>query len=212
MDRHMKESENNIEEDEELQMIIYNQDNENMNTSNINHYLQLLKMSYKEAVENLQGREKCKYDYFNRQSFKNLVRRNFKSINKKDRVPNYNKNRSKYSEGLVLHHVYENKFKNLSYLRSIRSHPDFMYQQKENLVYCNLLEHLILHGLIAKETKNKLGIGGYKSLPMQVENLYSKEKSNKLNDQEKILLSAISLEYQEYKNVLSLTNKLINDR
>lgn len=87
-----------------------------------------------------------------------------------------------------------------------------MYQQKENLVYCNLLEHLILHGLIAKETKNKLGIGGYKSLPMQVENLYSKEKSNKLNDQEKILLSAISLEYQEYKNVLSLTNKLINDR
>ena len=47
---------------------------------------------------------------------------------------------------------------------------------------------------------------------MQVENLYCKEKSNKLNDQEKILLSAISLEYQEYKNVLSLTNKLINDR
>lgn len=66
MDRHMKESENNIEEDEELQMIIYNQDNENMNISNINHYLKLLKMSYKEAVEKLQGREKCKYDYFNR--------------------------------------------------------------------------------------------------------------------------------------------------
>lgn len=195
-----------------LQMLNYSQDNENTHISNINHYLQLMKMSYKEAVNELQGREECQYDYFNRQSFKNLARKNFKSINKKDRMPNYNKNRSKYSEGLVLHHVYENKFKNLSYLRSIRSHPDFMYQQKENLVYCNLLEHLILHGLIAKETKNKLGIGGYKSLPMQVENLYSKEKSNKLNDQEKILLSAISLEYQEYKNVLSLTNKLINDR
>lgn len=192
-------------------MLNYSQDNENTHSSNINHYLQLMKMSYKEAVNELQEREQCQYDYFNRQSFKNLARRNFKSINKKDRMPNYNKNRSKYSEGLVLHHVYEIKFKNLSYLKSIRNHPDFMYQQKENLVYCNLLEHLILHGLIAKETKNKLGIGGYKSLPRQIENLYSKEKSNKLNDQEKILLRAIGLEYQEYKNVLGLANKLIKD-
>lgn len=182
-------------------MLNYSQDNENTHISNINHYLQLMKMSYKEAVNELQGREECQYDYFNRQSFKNLARRNFKSINKKDRMPNYNKNRSKYSEGLILHHVLENKVENLSYLTSIRNHPDFMYQQKENLVYCNLLEHLILHGLIAKETKNKLGIGGYKSIPAQIEDLYSKENNNKLNNQEKILLSAIGLEYQGYKIV-----------
>lgn len=192
-------------------MLNYSQDNENTHISNINHYLQLMKMSYKEAVNELQGREECQYDYFNRQSFKNLARRNFKSINKKDRRPNYNKNRSKYSEGLILHHVWENKFKNLSYLTSIRNHPDFMYQQKENLVYCNLLEHLILHGLIAKETKNKLGIGGYKSIPAQIEDLYSKEKNNELNDQEKILLSAIGLEYPEYKILLAKANKLLND-
>lgn len=194
-----------------LQMLNYSQDNENTHISNINHYLQLMKMSYKEAVNKLQGREECQYDYFNRQSFKNLARKNFKSINKKDRMPNYNKNRSKYSEGLVLHHVYEIKFKNLSYLKSIRNHPDFMYQQKENLVYCNLLEHLILHGLIAKETKNKLGIGGYKSIPAQIEDLYSKEKNNKLNNQEKRLLGAIGLEYQEYKILLATANKLLND-
>ncbi|OYR89616.1 hypothetical protein CBF59_10370 [Lactobacillus taiwanensis] len=192
-------------------MLNYSQDNENTHISNINHYLQLMKMSYKEAVNELQGREECQYDYFNRQSFKNLARKNFKSINKKDRMPNYNKNRSKYSEGLVLHHVYEIKFKNLSYLKSIRNHTDFMYQQKENLVYCNLLEHLILHGLIAKETKNKLGIGGYKSIPAQIEDLYSKEKNNKLNNQEKILLGAIGLEYQEYKILLAKANKLLND-
>lgn len=192
-------------------MLNCSQDNENTHISNINHYSQLMKMSYKEAVNELQGREECQYDYFNRQSFKNLARKNFKSINKKDRMPNYNKNRSKYSEGLVLHHVYEIKFKNLSYLKSIRNHPDFMYQQKENLVYCNLLEHLILHGLIAKETKNKLGIGGYKSIPAQIEDLYSKEKNNKLNNQEKILLGAIGLEYQEYKILLAKANKLLND-
>ncbi|WP_368280156.1 hypothetical protein [Lactobacillus sp. RTP31084st1_D4_RTP31084_210423] len=126
-----------------------------------------------------------------------------------------NPKRSKYkSDGLILHHVYENKFSNLSYLSSIRQHNDFLYQRKKNLVYCNLLEHLILHALIFKETKNeKLGIGGYKSLPTQIENLYLVEESqNEQNEQAKInheLKSAIGLTWSEVNEILVASKALL---
>lgn len=232
MDRHMKEFENNIEdfkepnlydtewgnynfkkaisEDEELQMINYSQCDEKMNTSNINHYLQLLKMTYKEAVEKLKARVECKYDYFNRQSFENLAKNDFKSKYNNYRKPNHNKNRSKYSEGLFLHHVYENKVSNLSYLSTLRKYPIFMYQEKENLVYCNLVEHLILHALIAKETNNQLGLKGYNSILEQVKDLYSKARNDELNNKEIVLLEAIGLDDQNYESILALIKTLVN--
>src|SRR5699024_11973959 len=36
----------------------------------------------------------------------------------------------------------------------------FEYQKKERLVYCDLIEHSILHVLIAKETSSKFGYFG----------------------------------------------------
>lgn len=172
-------------------------------------------MTYQDAVNFLQKKCKCHYDYFNEQSFNNLKHRNFRTKNGNYRLPNHNPKRSKYkSDGLILHHVYENKFSNLSYLSSIRQHSDFLYQRKKNLVYCNLLEHLILHALIFKETKNgKLGIGGYKSLPTQIENLYLVEESqNEQNEQAKInheLKSAIGLTWPEVNEILVASKALL---
>ena len=136
-------------------------------------------MTYQDAVNFLQKKCKCHYDYFNEQSFNNLKHRNFRTKNGNYRLPN-----------------------------------DFLYQRKKNLVYCNLLEHLILHALIFKETKNgKLGIGGYKSLPTQIENLYLVEESqNEQNEQAKInheLKSAIGLTWPEVNEILVASKALL---
>lgn len=55
---------------------------------------------------------------------------------------------SRTGEGLYCHHIDEDKGGNLSDPNSAKLHP-FEWQRKERLVYCNLLEHLILHIKIA---------------------------------------------------------------
>ena len=52
------------------------------------------------------------------------------------------------NEGLICHHIREDIGANLSNESSARKQP-FSWQRKENLVYCNLLEHLLLHIKIA---------------------------------------------------------------
>ena len=52
------------------------------------------------------------------------------------------------NEGLICHHIREDFGANLSNESSARKQP-FSWQLKENLVYCNLLEHLLLHIKIA---------------------------------------------------------------
>ena len=55
---------------------------------------------------------------------------------------------SRTSEGLYCHHMDEDKGGNLSKSASAIMQP-FEWQKKERLVYCNALEHLILHMKIA---------------------------------------------------------------
>lgn len=55
---------------------------------------------------------------------------------------------SRTKEGLYCHHMDEDKGGNLSDPRGAISQP-FEWQKKERLVYCNILEHLILHIKIA---------------------------------------------------------------
>lgn len=53
----------------------------------------------------------------------------------------------------------------LSHLEYAQKNP-YEWQKKENIVYCNLLEHLFLHILICenpsadKNTNEKVGFGG----------------------------------------------------
>lgn len=68
-------------------------------------------------------------------------------------------------EGLFCHHIDEDKAIMLSDDRHAAENP-YDYQRKERLVYCNLLEHLLLHVKIAEEPRNPnannelVGIGG----------------------------------------------------
>lgn len=73
---------------------------------------------------------------------------------------------SRTAEGLYCHHIDEDKAIMLSNDKFAAVNP-FDYQKKNRLVYCNLLEHLLLHVKIAEEPRdenaneNELpGIGG----------------------------------------------------
>ena len=64
-----------------------------------------------------------------------------------------NKKNSRTSEGLLIHHIMENKVAKLSD-SDIAVQCPFDYQKAENLVYCNYLEHLLLHIKIVEEHKD----------------------------------------------------------
>lgn len=60
---------------------------------------------------------------------------------------------SRTAEGLYCHHIDEDKAIMLSNDQYAAANP-FDYQKKSRLVYCNLLEHLLLHVKIAEEPRN----------------------------------------------------------
>ena len=82
-------------------------------------------------------------------------------------TPAWNKNPkcSRTKEGLVCHHVYEDHAIMLSTAENAKNNP-YTWQLPENLVYCDYLEHLLLHILICEnpaDDKNPfeaVGIGG----------------------------------------------------
>lgn len=60
---------------------------------------------------------------------------------------------SRTDEGLYCHHIDEDKAIMLSNDKFAAANP-FEYQKADRLVYCNLLEHLLLHVKIAEEPRN----------------------------------------------------------
>lgn len=81
---------------------------------------------------------------------------------------------SRTKEGLFCHHIDENKEILLSTPEIARLHP-FEYQHKDHLVYCNLIEHLLLHLKIVQECHKKnphLGIGGVSMITAQINGYY----------------------------------------
>lgn len=81
--------------------------------------------------------------------------------------PSWTKNPkiSRTKEGLYAHHKYEDRAIMLSHPEFAMLNP-YEWQKKENIIYCNLLEHLYLHILICEnpsEDKNEnemVGLGG----------------------------------------------------
>lgn len=100
-------------------------------------YDQMLSMSYDDLVKHfLKKYGAAKHDYFT------------------DRECTIkNKLVSRTSEGLSCHHIDEDKAIMLSNDEYAAKNP-FEYQKKNRLVYCNLLEHLLLHVKIAEEPRN----------------------------------------------------------
>ena len=107
----------------------------------------IMKMDYLQYCNYLQDKYGIpKYDYMT------------KSFNK-------NPKNSRTSEGLVIHHMDEDKMIMLSTKEFAEMCP-FEWQTKERLVYCDYLEHLLLHVLICeypspeRDPSVDVGIGG----------------------------------------------------
>lgn len=109
-----------------------------------------LNMTYSELVDYLLNKYgPSEYDYFCNESCKSK-----------------NPKASRSSEGLYCHHIDEDKAIMLSNDKYAINNP-YEYQKADRLVYCNALEHLILHIKIVEEPRNEeanvgeiQGIGG----------------------------------------------------
>ena len=115
----------------------------------LSYYESLLKLDYNNLVQFLlQQYGKAKHNYF-------------KDTNCTTKNPQV----TRTSEGLYCHHIDEDKAIMLSNDKFAAANP-FDYQKANRLVYCNLLEHLLLHVKIAENpnpdaNENELpGIGG----------------------------------------------------
>ena len=114
------------------------------------YYEKIMKMLYEELVQFLINKYgPAKYDYFTNEY-----------------CATKNKNVSRTKEGLYCHHIDEDKAILLSESDFAAKNP-FEYQKADRLVYCNLLEHFLLHILIVEKPKSKeankdefQGIGG----------------------------------------------------
>lgn len=128
---------------------------------NLTEFHQVKDMSYTEYCDYLQNKYGIgRADYMT------------KSFNKNPKV-------SRTSEGLFAHHKAEDKMIMLS-TKAFAEMCPFEWQKKENIVYCDYLEHLLLHVLICKyPSPEKLpiadvGIGGVVNfLVPELNDLYS---------------------------------------
>ncbi|MCL1925130.1 MAG: hypothetical protein FWF50_06055 [Defluviitaleaceae bacterium] len=104
---------------------------------------EIIELGYDDYVEYLKDRYgKVQKDYF--------VNENFKSTSSESRS----------AEGLERHHIREDIFPKLSDAK-VAKHVSWEFQKAENLIWCNKVEHAILHLLIFLKTNNKgLGLPG----------------------------------------------------
>lgn len=114
-----------------------------------------MKMTYDEAVLHLLEKYGgSTVDYFSELSYDRFLKG-------KNKAP-YKRKQGRSLEGLYCHHIDENKFGDMSNKEAILlQNIPFDYQRKERLVFCDLIEHGILHALIMKETDLTLGNKGY---------------------------------------------------
>lgn len=109
-----------------------------------------------EKVKNFTYLEYC--DYLQQKYGIGLCNYMSESWNKNSKV-------TRTKEGLYVHHKYEDHAIMLGNPEYAKKNP-YEWQMKENLIYCDLLEHLLLHQLICEypaDNKNKneqVGIGG----------------------------------------------------
>lgn len=145
-----------------------------------------LRMSYNQLVEYLLNKYgKAQHNYFLNESCKSK-----------------NKKVTRITEGLYCHHIDEDKAIMLSNDKFAINNP-YEYQKADRLVYCNILEHLILHIKIVEEPKdveaNELenqGIGG---------------AINFLCPQINDYFNGYAFKLQWMKNMFSLIEKNFND-
>lgn len=173
--------------------------------SNYEEYKDLLSKSYDEAVEFLlQKYGPAQDDYFREKSYKRFMNKEIKSIAKG--------NISRTSEGLYCHHIDEKimlKMADFSFIK-IDKIP-FDYQKKERLVYCDLIEHNILHVLIAKETSLEFGYPGFIAFLVPDIEIWYLNQITPVREWEKNCYKKSFLDPQEAFNILNKMHKMLDE-
>ncbi|PZV98751.1 hypothetical protein [Metamycoplasma auris] len=114
---------------------------------------------------------------------------------------------NKENEGLYIHHVKEYHIPNLNTNSNILLYPE--YQEARNLVYCNLIEYLILFIKIKNETTTKVD-KMYKIIIPKLNDIYSGIDYNNTKD-EKIAKIVKPLKNQYFKCLAYLELKKKED-
>ncbi len=123
--------------------------------SNYKGYLELMELDYQSACKALLE----KYgavpdDYFTEDSYRKLLNGTRKTATKGKT--------SGTARGLYVHHIDEDKYLNMTNFKYIVDQQvPYETQKADRLLYCDLVEHTILHALLAVESKGKFGLPGY---------------------------------------------------
>ncbi|GAO99911.1 hypothetical protein [Fructobacillus ficulneus] len=140
-------------------------------TDKLRDYFKLLDKSYSDAVADLLTKYgPAKDNYYTEESYNDYMNHR--------RTDLVRGKTTRTDEGLYCHHIEENKYQNLSNAVFIGAYKyPYESQKKNRLVYCNLVEHAILHTLIARETDNKFGLMGLKEfLAPEIDRWYAQEE------------------------------------
>lgn len=121
----------------------------------VDEYLIFAKLPYSDAVSYLLAKYGPATDnYFVERSYERFLNGEVKN-------PAHGKY-SRTSDGLYTHHIQENKYQNMAVSEFIKAYQyPFELQKQDQLLYCDLFEHLILHAIITHETDGAMGYGGY---------------------------------------------------
>lgn len=169
------------------------------------YYKGICAMKYEDLVEQLNLKYgEVKNDYFKLGPYERFINLEIKNI-KKNKI-------SRTSEGLYCHHVKENEASNLSNPKKLFTNKfDFIYQKKENLVYCDLVEHFIMHMLIAKETQGSYGTEGGLSIFGQLKRwiIHNNEPSDLWMKQCKNVIELSSQQTMDIINTLRVDSDIM---
>lgn len=122
---------------------------------------------------------------------------------------------SRTDEGLYCHHIDEDKAIMLSNDTYAAANP-FEYQKASHLVYCNLLEHLLLHVKIAEEPRNVNanenelpGIGGAVNfICKELNDIYSGKEFE--SDWRRKIASVVKDNFDDYIMILKHLWKIVD--
>lgn len=112
-----------------------------------------------------------------------------------------NRSNSRTREGLYMHHVAEDRAQNLSNPKQAKESPA-AYQEPQMLVYCNMLEHLILHIKIVKNTQGQMGICGLNLFIIPTLNEYYVYGKSRLQFWEDISYEIVKDNYVSYISLI----------
>lgn len=169
----------------------------------LQEYLNLLNLPYEEAIERMSSKYGVvKDDYYRKKSYERFLKGENKTITK-----------GKYSRangGLYCHHIAENKFLNMSNNYFIKSlEIPYKYQTKDALVYCDLIEHAILHAQISLNTNGQFGYPGLSEYILPMIDKWMVQQYNPKPDWMKRCKDRAFLNTDEAKILLESVNKYL---